>query len=178
MVSERGYLVSERGAAFKHEFWAGRVIRVPDVSYRHALLTARIQAHCGLQLRDHGMAALGCLMRVYVEAVRAFVYPDVVLVRHQPAFFDDEQDTITNPHALIEIASPETLEHDRGRKLRAYQAIPSLVDYVLVMENEVMFEHHRREEGRAWRRTEHGRGGELVMGADVRLSASTVYSWK
>lgn len=180
MVSEREYLTRERASkGTRHELWAGRMEPTPSESWRHALMTVRVLSLCANQLTDDYLVALGLAMRVRVESPRALLYPDVVLARSWPDFVDAERDTITNPHAIVEIVSARTLEHDRGRKLRAYQALPSLEHYVLVMETSVNIEHFRRQSPREWDRAVYGAGDTVRLDTvEVTLPSSVVYAWR
>ena len=176
MVSESQSLECERKALEKHESWAGEIVKVPAVSFEHGQLTLALLTECALQLRESRLVVMVSKMRVYAREARAFLYPDVVVVQDPPDFFDVSKDTITDPRAVLEVVSPATLEHDRGRKLRAYQGIPSVKHCVLVREDEVWLEHHqRRDEG--WEARELGRGELLAMGewVGVEIEVEAIY---
>lgn len=57
---------------------------------------------------------------------------------------------ITRPVALFEILSPDSEPRDRGEKWLEYKALPSLLHYVLIAQDEVRVEHYRRESD-GWR---------------------------
>ncbi len=63
---------------------------------------------------------------------------------------DDHFDTLVNPILIIEILSDSTERYDRGFKFLAYQAIPSLQEYVLITQSPRRFEIYRRQAGGDW----------------------------
>ena len=42
------------------------------------------------------------------------------------------------------------MNYDRGEKFRFYRSIPSLSDYLLVAQDSVRVEHHRRQPDSSW----------------------------
>ncbi len=87
----------------------------------------------------------------------------------------DDPDAITNPILVVEILSETTEARDRGEKRRAYQTLPSLVEYVLVSQTEPFVEVWRRApEG--WTVHEHGPGGAVRLASiDATIDVDTLY---
>ena len=85
-------------------------------------------------------------MRVSTPTTTSYFYPDVVVVCEEPHFEDDVFDTLLNPILLVEVLSPSTEVYDRREKFAHYRQLPSLQEYVLVVQNKVLVEHYRREE--------------------------------
>jgi Uma2 family endonuclease len=67
---------------------------------------------------------------------------------------------LTNPVVVIEVLSPTTEKRDRGAKFKAYKALPSVQEYVLIGSVDQAIEVHRRE-GTFWRQY-HYRSGDQV----------------
>jgi Uma2 family endonuclease len=61
-----------------------------------------------------------------VKLARAHVYPDMTVVCGAPRFLDANEDRLLNPTLILEVLSPSTEVHDRGKKLERYQALESL----------------------------------------------------
>lgn len=57
-----------------------------------------------------------------------------------------------NPTLIIEVTSPSTIRRDEGEKFVAYQALPTLREYLLVSQEETRVTHYARREGGAWER--------------------------
>ena len=71
-----------------------------------------------------------------------YTYPDLSVVYGNPELVPDRPDTLTNPAALVEVASDRTRDYDRGTKFAHYRSISSLGDYVIVDESSVLVEHY------------------------------------
>ena len=61
-------------------------------------------------------------------------------------------DALVNPMLIVEVASPSTVRRDEGEKFLAYQAIPSLREYLLVSQDAPHATHYTRQDGGSWRR--------------------------
>jgi Uma2 family endonuclease len=101
-------------------------------------------------------------MKVRVEAVDAFYYPDVIVTCEPIAAKSVFK---SRPVLLVEVLSPGTELVDRSEKLLAYLKLESLMEYVLISQDEKRVEIYRRDK--------HGKTQILVMRADheVRLES-------
>ena len=84
---------------------------------------------------------------------------------------------VTQPCVVVEVTSPSTARIDRGEKVMAYRAIPSLRAYVIVDHRRKRVERHwRREAGTDWMRDEVlGDGSVPVPCLDVELALDVIY---
>ena len=89
-------------------------------------------------------------MRVRVSATGLYTYPDALIVCGKPEFDDAEFDTLLNPLVLAEILSESTEKYDRGAKFAQYRKIPSLQEYVLIDQNQVLVERYVRQPDDTW----------------------------
>jgi Uma2 family endonuclease len=114
--------------------------------------------------------------RIRVLATGLATYPDVSVVcgpiEGDPA--DRSGQTITNPTLLVEVLSPATEAVDRGDKLRQYQRIPSLQEYVLVSQ-EPRIEIHRRLPSGAWESID-VREGTVALASGATLDLEALYA--
>jgi Uma2 family endonuclease len=122
-------------------------------SLRHSALAPRITAAIE-STRPAGCIAFQSDTRLRVLATGQAAYPDASLVygpiELDPA--DAKGRTITNPMLLMEVLSSSTEAVDRGDKLRDYQRIASLREYVLVSQ-EPRVEIYRRLPAGSWQYT-------------------------
>jgi Uma2 family endonuclease len=83
----------------------------------------------------------------------------------------------TQPHLLIEVVSPATERIDRHEKLLAYRLIPSLQEYVLVLQDRMQVEVYRRQRGEEWTRETFAQPEDHVHFASVgfTLRVSDIY---
>ena len=103
-------------------------------------------------------------------AERQYFYPDLTV-----ACSEQVGSMLTDPVVVIEVLSPATEKRDRGAKFKAYKALPSLQEYVLVGSEYPAIEIHRRD-GNFWRQY-HYREGDLVelTSLDVSFPFDEVY---
>src|SRR5262245_19358035 len=66
--------------------------------------------------------------------------PDVV-VRCGPR---DDKTWITDPIVVVEVLSPSTIDHDRGRKLTFYKKLSTVQHIVLAYSDQLSVEHYVR----------------------------------
>lgn len=147
------YLVRERQAQQKSEFWDGEVVSMAGAPDLHGAITTNVGANLYVQLAGRGCRVYQSDMRVQVEQANAYVYPDVVVACGERQFADRRSDVLLNPTLLVEVLSPSTERHDRSRKARAYRGIASLREYVLISQKATLVECYRREDGGEWAST-------------------------
>jgi Uma2 family endonuclease len=58
--------------------------------------------------------------------------------------------TKTQPVLIVEVLSPSTERIDRYEKLLAYRQVPSLQEYVLIAQERMLVEIHRRGTDEEW----------------------------
>ena len=144
------YLAYERSAERKSEFFDGYLIAMAGASRAHSLIVHNTDVELGLQLRERQCEVYTQDMRVQVSVAGDYAYPDLVVVCEEPVFsFEGHVDTLLNPTALMEVLSPSTEHHDRGRKAEAYRAMGSLQEYVLIAQDRVHVEVFTRQ-GELW----------------------------
>ena len=148
------YLDIERAEEFRHEFFAGKMNEMPASSFRHSVLTSTLLCEIGDALAAKPCVALNGSLRLRAAPNGLHTYPDVMVVCGQPQFADDQQDTLLNPVAIVEVLSPATEAYDRGLKFSQYRGIESLQEYALVSQNEPRIEIFRRQQGGTWVLTE------------------------
>ena len=143
------YIALERKAEYKSEYFDGHIIAMSGASHQHNLITGDIFYGLYPQLIGHGCEIFTSDMRVRPSLGDAYFYPDVVVVCGAPEFEDDVFDTLLNPIVIVEVLSPSTEAYDRGEKFTRYKHLASLQEYILVSQDKVSVEHHRRH-GTQW----------------------------
>lgn len=120
------YLLQERAAPTKSEYFQGEVIAMEGANRAHNLIVANMLGEVGNQLKDRSCEVYPSDMRVKVEPTGLYTYPDVTIVSEEPVFEDSEWETLLNPTVLIEVLSDSTEAYDRGAKSAQYRRLPSL----------------------------------------------------
>ena len=170
------YLTWERKAEFKSEYLSGEIIAMSGASRAHSLIVTNISGELYIQLKEGTCEVHTHDMRVRTHPETSYFYPDIVVVCDEPVFEDNVFDTLLNPAVLIEVLSPSTERYDRGEKFDYYQQLTSLREYVLVSQDEVRVELHRRQ-GTVWQPTEFRSLNDLLSldAINCELALSDIY---
>jgi Uma2 family endonuclease len=162
-LTENEYLEIERTSDVRHEYLGGLVYAMAGASATHNLIALTFASRLRAHQRGKGCQVFISDMKVRVEAVDVYYYPDV-MVTCDPA--DNADYFRTSPVLIIEVTSPTTLVTDRREKLLAYTKIASLREYVIVSQDELHIDVYRRgTDGRWWL---------LVLGVDDTLELESV----
>jgi Uma2 family endonuclease len=141
------YLELERASETKHEYYAGQIYAMAGASLRHNAICYNLLGEFRTQLKTGACRGFGSDMRLKIESIALYTYPDVTIVCGDPILEDGVMDTILNPKIVFEVLSPSTERHDRGFKSTQYRTIESLSDYALIAQDSMHVEHYRRAEG-------------------------------
>jgi Uma2 family endonuclease len=143
------YLALERHAEFKSEYLNGRIIAMAGGSPEHADVVLNIGSELRARLRPRGCRVFVNDVRAKIASLAGYVYPDAMAVCGTAMFLNTKPRTLLNPNLIIEVLSDTTESYDRGEKFEAYQAIESLLEYVLVDSRRVRVERYVRQ-GAFW----------------------------
>lgn len=170
------YLSLERSTSIKSEFHDGQIYAMTGASREHNLISGNIYRELSQQLKNRPCEAYINDMRVKATEARCYHYPDIAVVCGKPEFEDAQVDTLLNPMLLIEVLSPSTEAYDRGGKFAHYRKIPSLREYLLVMQDQPGIERYLRQ-GEVWILSETlGLEASVALESiDCRLSLREVY---
>ncbi len=149
-LSPTQYLVKERKAEFKSQYYRGEMFAMAGASREHNLIVGNLVREIGNALKDRRCEVYPSDMRVKVTATGLYTYPDATVVCGDPEFEDDQFDTLTNPTVLFEVLSDSTESWDRGGKFRQYRDIPSLKEYVMVTQDRASVERYIRQTDGGW----------------------------
>jgi Uma2 family endonuclease len=149
-LTQEEYLKIERAAAFKSEYYDGRMYAMSGGSYPHGQIIPNLAAELRQALRGKGCSVTTSEVRIRVSPRGFYTYPDIAVVCGPPKFADDQADTLLNPTLLVEVLSPSTEAHDRGFKFAQYRQLESLQEYALVSQTEPRVEIFRRQAPGEW----------------------------
>ena len=148
MFSVKEYLDLDRVAERKSKYHDGELFPLVAVTLNHARLHGRVFQALDARLRT-GSCFASVANRVRVSSTQ-FVYPDVSVICGQPAYTDEQIDTITNPKLIVEVLSPSTADYDNGGKFELYQQLETLEEYVLVSQDQVRVKVYRKQSNTVW----------------------------
>lgn len=128
--SREDYVEWEALQPERHEYVAGEVFAMVGVRQVHSMVTLNIASELHHQLKGKPCRPHSTDMKLMVEAVDAFFYPDVMVSC-------DERDAkadlyLEHPSLIIEVLSDSTSSYDMGLKFEFYRNIPELKEYAVV----------------------------------------------
>ncbi|HXG83870.1 MAG TPA: Uma2 family endonuclease [Pyrinomonadaceae bacterium] len=143
-ISVEDYLEGEKVSQIKHEYIDGEVYAMAGTSKSHNRIIGNLIEKLKGQLRGSDCEPFFVDIKVRVEKMNRFYYPDIVVVCGE----DDEDDYYAvKPKLIVEVLSPRTSLTDRREKMFAYKEIESLEEYVLIEQERMYAEIYRRREG-------------------------------
>ena len=146
-MSVEEYLESEKNAPIRHEYVAGQIYAMAGSSDAHNTLALNFATWLRSSLRGGPCRVYISDMKVWIEAVTAFYYPDV-LVTCDPE--DNGEYAKSKPCLIVEVTSPSTTVMDHREKLQAHRKIPSLREYVMMAQHEMLVEIYRLDARGHW----------------------------
>jgi Uma2 family endonuclease len=147
------YLRREEKAVEKHEFYQGKIIKMPGGTDIHSEIAGNMIATIKVAVRPlpRKFKVYTSDLKIRIESLDSGVYPDALVICEKPEYWQDRHDVIVNPLVIIEVLSPSTQTYDRMGKFDLYKELPSFQEYVLVSTNNFSVETRFREEPDLWR---------------------------
>lgn len=168
-ISPEEYLVGEREADIRHEYFAGEVFALDGASREHNQISTNIVRLIGNQLLDKPCSVFASDMKVKVKKKEKYSYPDIVVVCEKEEYEDERNDVLLNPIIIIEILSDSTEAYDRGDKFSHYQGIASFTEYILVSQYSCKMERFTRQPDNSWRYLIYQSKEDILLIETIRL---------
>lgn len=177
VLSPEEYLVIERAADSKSEYFQGKIWAKTRVNHAHCLLTGNLLCSSHSQLRGRACKALMSNMRICTGPNGFYTYPDVLVYCGEPRLLDSEEDTLLNPFLIAEVFLPSTEACDRGFRFEQYKQSGSLREYLLVSAVRVRVELSTRQANGRWQLSSRSRLDETleIPSLECVLSLADVY---
>jgi Uma2 family endonuclease len=173
------YLRREEKAVEKHEFYNGKIIRMPEGTNIHSEISMNIGTAIKIALRliPVKFRVYNSDLKIRIEPVDVGVYPDALVICKEPEFWQNRRDVIVNPLLIVEALSPSTQAYDRLGKFELYKQLPSFQEYVLVNTDKHSVETRFQEETDLWRiKTETNvENAVMLRSLGVSISMADIY---
>ena len=144
------YLRLEQTADVRSEFHDGDIIPMPGGSLNHNRIALRLSGILDTFLEDRPFDVFMTDVRLWLPAYRLFTYPDMMVIKEPPKFYETRRDTVTNPVMIAEVLSDSTESYDRGDKFKMYRSIPSLREYLLISQHGMQVEQFVKNDEGQW----------------------------
>ena len=131
------YFKKEENSLHKHEYHAGKIVRMAGAKFTYNQLAARVMQFTLNFIEEFNLEfELGTSdSKIWIDEFSKVLYPDAVIISQKPEYYNNDGMTILNPLLIVEILSSSTQKHDRTTKFEMYRTVPSFKEYVLVNED-------------------------------------------
>lgn len=170
------YLEMEARSAHKHEFHDGKIIQMAGGTTIHNQLALIVGAEILMAVRsqDKVFQVYNSDMKIWIEVINRFLYPDAVTVALKPEYYNNRRDIITNPLLIVEVTSASSEGYDTNSKFGYYRSISSFSEYLLVSQERHHVARFYREAADLWRTSDYYNLDEIIplqsMGLEIPMS--------
>jgi Uma2 family endonuclease len=144
------YLALETKADIRSEYVDGSIYQMAGGTESHIQISFNATRLLS-DFRRGKCRAYQSEMKVWVERVNTFFYPDVTVVCGERIFYQNRTDIVTNPVLLIEVLPESTKEYDKNDKFLSYQNLETLREYVLISQNRPAVQQYIRQNDGSWK---------------------------
>jgi len=156
----------------KFEYLAGEVFAMTGGSYHHSLIGTNTLITLGNALRDSSCTVLNSDIKLYIDTIDSFFYPDAMVLCKAG---ETTKDYVRLPHIIVEVLSPSTEDYDHNKKFAYYRQISSLQTYIMLHQDRPLAEVYQRNDN-GWLLNEYvGLESVIVLQDDLPLAMSELY---
>jgi Uma2 family endonuclease len=146
-VSVEEYFKIDSTSEERYEYVNGYMYMLAGGNPNHAIIGTNVSSILKGSLRGRRCRVYSPDIYFYLSETH-YVHPDVTVSCNEQDRIDP--DGIRNPCLVIEVLSPGTEAHDRGKKFAWYRACPSIQEYMLVASEYVEIQIYQREKNGLW----------------------------
>lgn len=170
------YLELEKKSDIKHEYYYGKLIPMAGEKRKANRIVGNIYLAWGDALLQRGFDLYSHDVKAGVDPKHLYRYPDLMVAPLNPDAGDDY--IVFDPVLLVEVASEDSWSKDRSKKLKEHTGLPSVLYYMLVFQEEMYVELHRRE-GDKWSFEIFTEPDDIVSipGLGVEISLAQIYNY-
>ncbi len=144
------YLEFDKNSDVKNEYFDGEIFAMVGASLNHNRISFNLVRELGNTLKNTHCEGFAGDMRVKVQEIDKYTYPDIAVACGKIELEEKGLDTLLNPILIIEILSDATEAYDRGLKFEHYQLIASLQEYILVSQHSCSVIRYLRNPDNSW----------------------------
>ena len=136
-VSIEAYYRAEEKSLTKNEYHDGIIMHMAGAKLRHNLLSQKVGALMTFFIdeKDLNYKVSNSDTKIRIETFNKIIYPDALVICETPLYYNNREDTITNPLLVVEVLSTSTAKFDRTTKFEWYRTLPSFKEYVLIYQD-------------------------------------------
>lgn len=140
------YLELEKNSEIRHEYYYGKLIKMPRESKQANLFANNLLVNWQKDFRKKGNLIFTHDVKVETVKKGVYRYPDLVVA---PQTDNDDDYIVKQPLLIVEVASELSMATDSKTKLREYSAIETLQYYIIISQDEKVVQFNVRD-GKRW----------------------------
>ncbi len=160
--SPEEYLALEEAADYKSEYIDGLIVPMAGGSTNHNQIAVNFSTELNFAFKQLDYRVFMSDVRLWIPKRRIYTYPDSLVVAGEPEYFNQRNDTITNPKVIIEVLSDSTQGYDRGGKFEIYRTIPTFEEYLLISQSRMHIEQYSKTANKRWSLQEYDEEDEMI----------------
>jgi Uma2 family endonuclease len=161
--------IEEDNPDHKFEYVEGQIFDMAGGTFEHSQIALNLATEIRPHLRGKVCRIANSNMHVLPLGDDNPTYLPDITVTCNPEDYQPGSKAIRYPRLIIEVLSPSTFRIDHGEKRIAYQACPTMQEYVMVSSQRQEVEVLRRETNGQWSKTVY-RANETVQLLSIELS--------
>lgn len=171
------YLAAEEKAEFKSEYYAGEVYSMAGGTINHNQIIINLCILLGIAFKNRNYRVFAGDVKLHIPAADAFTYPDVLVIKDKPDYWQNRRDIICNAQMIVEVLSDGTQDYDRIGKFEIYRSLPDLQDYLLISQDRIHIEHYVKQASGQWLLTDYNDLTDVlrIVQLGENLAVSDIY---
>jgi Uma2 family endonuclease len=156
------YLALEEMAKFKSEYINGEIIPMAGGTTNHNRLALNLSTGLNFAFRQQDYEVFMGDVRLWIPDKNIYTYPDVMIIAGKPEYYNNRNDTVTNPILIAEILSKSTQSRDRQAKFEDYKTIASFQEYILIDQTKINVMQYVKTGRKRWEIREYDLEDEMI----------------
>jgi len=173
---EEYHKIEEENPNSKFEYIDGEVRAMAGGTYEHTKIAVNLVTILNIHLEDSICQVVNSDIHVLPSGRNNPSYLPDVTVTCNPEDYQRGTKAIRSPSLIVEVLSQSTELIDRTEKLRAYQACPSMQEYLIASTQRREIEAYRRGEDGEWNKTVYTAQDTITLTTiGLSIPMSTIY---
>ncbi len=173
------FLRKEAKSLEKHEFYNGKITKMPYAKGPHNEITINIATEIRFALKTAVKTyhIYSSDQMVFFPTLNSGVYADALAVSEKAEYWDKNELLLTNPLLVVEVLSKSTSSYDRTGKFDKYKTLDSFKEYILVAQDKCYVEIWYREKKGLWQEHIYENINDVVniQSVDIQIDMKEIY---
>lgn len=126
------YFALEEKSDIKHEYHQGEIVPMTGGTTNHNRIIINLVAFLKFAFRGKPLSLFTSDVRLCLPEYDRYTYPDVQIISGDISYYENRQDTVTNPAVIVEVLSNSTRIYDKGDKFKYYRSLPRFQEYITI----------------------------------------------